>query len=122
MTTPMTNDQTECLARVDGWLEHSLRRDTLAVDVLELSEYTSEETKALRALRTVIEKCAPNGYTTWDTSMVPMVDGKFDPTETEKWEKAHGHDIRLKCFPEFGCQLLIDPEDLLTDIKKELFR
>ena len=22
------------------------------------------------------------------------------------WEKAHGHDVRLKCYPEFGCQVI----------------
>lgn len=22
------------------------------------------------------------------------------------WEEAHGHDARLKCYPEFGCQVL----------------
>ena len=27
------------------------------------------------------------------------------------WEAAHGHDARLKCYPEFGCQLLPTPED-----------
>jgi len=21
------------------------------------------------------------------------------------WEAAHGHDVRLKCYPEFGCRL-----------------
>jgi hypothetical protein len=20
-----------------------------------------------------------------------------------EWEKAHGHDVRIKCFPEYGC-------------------
>jgi hypothetical protein len=24
------------------------------------------------------------------------------------WERAHGHDARLKCYPEFGC-LVIEP-------------
>jgi hypothetical protein len=24
----------------------------------------------------------------------------------EAWEKAHGHDARLKCYPEFGCQVV----------------
>lgn len=74
----------------------------------------------LRALRKAVEICAPNGYTTWDTSMVPMIDGHYDEAEAKKWELAHGHDIRLKCYPEYGCQLLIDPEDLLTEIAKEL--
>ena len=22
------------------------------------------------------------------------------------WEQAHGHDVRLKCYPELGCQLV----------------
>lgn len=29
----------------------------------------------------------------------------------KEWEEAHGHDARLKCYPEFGCQLLHDEED-----------
>ena len=24
----------------------------------------------------------------------------------EAWEAAHGHDARLKCYPEFGCQVI----------------
>lgn len=27
------------------------------------------------------------------------------------WEAAHGHDVRLKCYPEFGCQLLHGEEE-----------
>jgi hypothetical protein len=23
-----------------------------------------------------------------------------------RWEEAHGHDVRLKCYPEFGCQVI----------------
>jgi hypothetical protein len=22
------------------------------------------------------------------------------------WERAHGHDVRLKCSPDFGCQVI----------------
>ena len=22
------------------------------------------------------------------------------------WEAAHGHDVRLKCYPEFGCRVI----------------
>ena len=31
---------------------------------------------------------------------------KPDDPNVIAWEKAHGHDIRLKCYPEFGCQVL----------------
>jgi hypothetical protein len=30
---------------------------------------------------------------------------KDDP-KLQAWEAAHGHDVRLKCYPEFGCQAL----------------
>lgn len=26
----------------------------------------------------------------------------------QSWESAHGHDPRLKCLPEFGCQVELD--------------
>lgn len=72
------------------------------------------------ALRIVVESCFKDGYTTWDVSMVPLIDGVYDTGEMAKWEKAHGHDIRLKCYPEFCCQLYIDPQDLIELIEKEL--
>lgn len=72
------------------------------------------------ALRAVVELCSRDGYTTWDKSMVPMIDGVYDKAEAKKWEIAHGHDIRLSCYREFGCQLLLDPEDIIQAIEKEL--
>jgi hypothetical protein len=26
--------------------------------------------------------------------------------ELSAWMRAHGHDVRLKCYPEFGCQVI----------------
>ena len=26
--------------------------------------------------------------------------------QVEQWEAAHGHDVRLKCYAEFGCQVI----------------
>ena len=37
--------------------------------------------------------------------------------ELEAWEQAHGHDVRVKCYPEYGCQA-IDYE--LAAVKDEL--
>lgn len=31
---------------------------------------------------------------------------KPDDPKLIAWERAHGHDVRLKCYPEFGCQVL----------------
>ncbi len=31
----------------------------------------------------------------------------------DAWEAAHGHDIRLKCYPEFGCQAIEYERDAL---------
>ena len=59
----------------------------------------------------VLEMCYQDGYTTWDDSMVPRNKGRgYERGEAlEKWERAHGHDVRLKCYAEYGCQLLVDP-------------
>jgi hypothetical protein len=63
----------------------------------------------------VRELCSQDGYTTWDDSMVfaPNGFGAHNSEELKKWEAAHGHDIRLKCYAEFGCQLLVDPEEII---------
>lgn len=111
MTTP--NVRSEVLGKVAA----DFNRANQLTDSPELRKIIRRQSIALKV---AVERCAKDGYTTWDTSMVPEVDGKYDPVEAEKWEKAHGHDIRLKCYPEFGCQLLIDPEDLLTEIAKEM--
>lgn len=29
-----------------------------------------------------------------------------DDPAVQGWEDAHGHDVRLKCYPEFGCQAI----------------
>lgn len=29
-----------------------------------------------------------------------------DDPSLQAWEFAHGHDVRLKCLPEFGCQVI----------------
>jgi hypothetical protein len=31
------------------------------------------------------------------------------------WEAAHGHDVRLKCYVEFGCQAIENEADMLRD-------
>lgn len=52
-----------------------------------------------------------DGYTTWDRDE-RLGDSPWDLEAIERWEAVHGHDPRLKCFAEYGCQLLIDPADL----------
>lgn len=32
------------------------------------------------------------------------------------WEAGHGHDIRLKCYPEYGCQALLNEIELLQQV------
>jgi hypothetical protein len=74
-----------------------------------------------KALRAVVELCIEGGYMPFDKSMLTSTDGiSWDKVEVAKWEEVHGHDIRLKCYPEFGCQLLIDPRDILEAIEEEL--
>lgn len=51
--------------------------------------------------------------------MVSKIDGVYDMTEAKQWEAVHGHDIRVKCYPEHGCLLWIDPEDILQVIEGE---
>ena len=29
-----------------------------------------------------------------------------DDPKVQAWEAAHGHDVRVKCYPEFGCQAI----------------
>lgn len=42
----------------------------------------------------------------------------------EAWEKAHGHDVRLKCYVEFGCQIIAEDnermEQEIADLKSRL--
>lgn len=32
----------------------------------------------------------------------------WDPLDEDlaNWERAHGHDVRMKCYAEFGCQVI----------------
>lgn len=34
------------------------------------------------------------------------------------WEEAHGHDVRLKCYPEYGCQVLEVARQRVEDAAK----
>lgn len=48
-------------------------------------------------------------YRAWDRDekLGPVPEGGFKPDDPKvvAWEAAHGHDLRLKCLPELGCQL-----------------
>lgn len=80
-----------------------------------------EKAMLISALQAVLAMCSRNGYTTWDRNkVVPLIDGKYNVEGSKNWEAAHGHDIRLKCYPEFGCQLLLDPSNVREAIEGEL--
>jgi hypothetical protein len=42
---------------------------------------------------------------------------KHDDPKVIAWEAAHGHDVRSKCYPEFGCQVLPDYEAELERLR-----
>lgn len=73
-----------------------------------------------RTRERLIDLCYQDGYTTWDQARVPVdAHGRYDQHEASRWEEAHGHDIRTKCYPEFGCELLVDPADILTLLEED---
>lgn len=108
----MTTDHDELLAKIEE-MEKGYDEWSLDTNLAYLAPYL-----AFSALRAVVELCKP--YCEHNIKNVTKVNGVYDKEQAEAWEKVHGHDIRLNCYPEFGCQLLIDPEDLLLAIKKEL--
>jgi hypothetical protein len=68
----------------------------------------------------VLDLCDRGDYTTWDVDEhLPGKGWKPDDPKVLAWEAAHGHDARLKCYPEFGCQLLLDPEDVRSALLGE---
>jgi hypothetical protein len=78
--------------------------------LLSVVESLTAETERLRGqVERVRALCHSEGYTTWDQGEPPWGDDVV-----YAWEAAHGHDIRTKCYAEFGCQLLVDPVDVLA--------
>lgn len=71
------------------------------------------EVERLTGIVQAVEKITHDdgGYTTWDQD-AKLGELPWTDNACREWEKHHGHDPRLKCYPEYGCQLLIDPEDL----------
>jgi len=47
---------------------------------------------------------------------------KPDDPQVIAWEAAHGHDVRLKCYPEFGCQPLEAARERLEEAADALVR
>lgn len=49
-----------------------------------------------------------------------------DDAKVQEWETAHGHDVRLKCYPEFGCAAIEHESDAreerITELEAELRR
>ena len=43
----------------------------------------------------------------WENAGEPTTQNRDERRDDiAKWEKLHGHDVRLKCYPEFGCQVI----------------
>lgn len=63
---------------------------------------TSADQRALRFEQTGIV------YRTWDREekLGPPPWSSKDP-KVIAWEHAHGHDVRLKCYAELGCDLVV---------------
>ena len=43
----------------------------------------------------------PNSKGVWPS----LAQSQFD-NDRDEWELEHGHDVRMKCYPEFGCQVI----------------
>ena len=46
-----------------------------------------------------------NEYRAWDREEKLGPGPWLLDSKVSAWEAAHGHDVRLKCYPEFGCYL-----------------
>ena len=53
------------------------------------------------------EKLGPSPWSTHDPRLIA-------------WEGAHGHDVRLKCLPEFGCLIVDARTDEIEDAAREV--
>ena len=117
----MTTDH-DLLVMIDAEVRYWAKKDNEIPLLVQVTEHEAHVIKTSlagwKALRAAMELVKP--YLEHDIKNVAKVDGVYDKEQAEAWEKVHGHDIRLNCYPEFGCQLLIDPEDLFLAIEKEL--
>lgn len=125
LTAPTLHAQ--ALARIEEEItrakeEVRYQNSIIGIGVQEARRHFQSQLSAWQTLKAVLEKCFVNGYMTWDRDKVPLVNGKYEEEATKKWEAEHGHDIRLKCYPEFGCQLLLDPQELVDLIIKGVLR
>lgn len=59
-------------------------------------------------------------YRPWDqeSKLGPPPWQPADP-KLQAWQQAHGHDVRLKCYPEFGCLVTADEYDDSVDYAAE---
>lgn len=62
-----------------------------------------------------------SGYALFD-QRTKLGEPPWSGAALEAWEKAHGHDARLKCYPEFGCQVLEAARERLRDSASWLLR
>jgi hypothetical protein len=81
------------------------------VPAVRLAEVTAQRDEALATVARIEALFDPDGYTTWDQK-VRLGEPPWTTEACAEWERHHGHDPRTKCYPEYGCQLLIDPDDL----------
>lgn len=106
---PQMSDDVQVYVAGDGGL-----LETLHV-AIRLTAALREANAALDKVRTL---CSQNGYTTYDQEKhLGPPPWKHDDPAVQAWEKAHGHDVRLECYPEYGCLLLIDPYDVIAAIE-----
>jgi hypothetical protein len=68
-----------------------------------------EREKAAQRVRALV----PNGYMTWEQPHL------MNESNIAAWEAVHGHDVRMKCYAEYGCQLLLDPVDAIAAARGE---
>lgn len=64
----------------------------------------------LRELRTHAEAelISAQGYQPFDQEKW-LGDPPWSGPALEEWEAVHGHDARLKCYAEYGCQVIEAP-------------
>lgn len=60
-------------------------------------------------------------YRPWDQDTW-LSEPPWNPTDPAlmAWEAAHGHDVRMKCYPEFGCMALNYEADEVRAERDEL--
>jgi len=100
----------ENLAAAQTWQAEAEKAQAeleVAEATLSLANDVSEQGWAeVKRLRDGIEALLPAGpYQPWDREKHLGQPPWKQSQALIAWETAHGHDVRQKCYPEFGCQL-----------------